>query len=85
MMGYDYQEQRKDIFTESGTKKLLEITQKAEELLKVGGSFEAEAVMMGDSWLCLACLDFLCECNELYEVKQVDKVPGQNRIFIRRR
>ena len=39
--------------------------------------------LYGDSWLQLACIDYLVEKGEIREVKQVNEVMGQNRIFVK--
>lgn len=67
-MSYDYQSERKNVFTEQGVKKLLLLRDNAKRLLSESGAATAEKIMagaLGDSWETLACLDYLVELGEL--------------------
>jgi hypothetical protein len=80
---YKYEEQRGQIFTELGSRILLEMRDKIKAALKVSGSFIVEKVMVsGDSWLMLAVVDYLAELDEIREIKQ-DQCAGQHRVFVR--
>lgn len=81
-MSYEYQQQRTRIFSEEGVRTLLYIYRTALRLLEKSGSFTANYALYGDSWVSLACLDYLCEQGILREVEQVRKPAGQDRIFV---
>ena len=83
-MGYIYEIERENIFTEGGTKLLLKIYDNALRMIECSG-----AVMMGnlwrdctgDSWLLMACVDYLVELERLHEVTEPGTM-GQYRVFI---
>lgn len=83
-MVYKYGEYREYIFTEDGVKTLRAIEAKVDELLEVAGAFRLWEGMMGlatDSWLGLACMDYLVEVKKIREVPT--KGPAQDRVFVR--
>jgi hypothetical protein len=83
-MSYNYQTQRKELFTEDGQVMFIKIRDKANALLSVAGSFRMDAVMniSGDTWTMLACVDRMIELGELREITNND-VAGQHRVFTR--
>lgn len=87
---YDYQKERAQIFTESGSVTFTKIRDAVRTLLKTAGAFTMGAAtrgVSGDSWLALACVDRLAELGEVVEVG-VDDPPasrrkwGQDRVFV---
>jgi hypothetical protein len=81
-MSYDYAVQRKDVFTERGVEILLQVRDDANRLLEASGAFLAAYVMKsGDSWVILACLDYMVERGEIREITK--DVWAQNRVFVR--
>lgn len=63
-MGYDYKAEQPKLFTQDGIKVLLQVRDRTQMLLKSAGAFrELEALtgIGGDSWLLMACLDWLIE------------------------
>ena len=81
---YNYETQKKDLFTDEGQRQFLSIRDKANTLLNSAGCFMAQNVLEGDAWTSLACIDRLVELNEIREVKNTFGSAGQHRIFIRR-
>ena len=81
---YEYQKEREKLFTEDGLKLLLKIRDKVKELLTEAGAFTMEKAISGQggsSWMCLACIDYLVEKEEIREVTALGSCAGQNRIF----
>jgi hypothetical protein len=82
---YNYEEQKQNIFTESGQEMFLKIRDKVKLLLKSSGAFMLEKALLGitgDSWLQLACIDRLVELKEIKEITDKQKVAGQHRVFV---
>ena len=80
---YKYEEQKSQIFTEDGSRTLIEMRDKIKAALKFSGAFIVERVMVaGDSWVMLAVVDYLAELGEIREIKQ-DQCAGQHRVFVR--
>jgi len=83
-MIYDYQTQKKELFTPQGVKVLMEVRDKAKELLRVAGAFQSsKAFTAGDTWDSMAALDWMVEQGELLEITD-DNVVGQHRVFVAR-
>lgn len=79
---YKYEEQRPNIFTESGLKILLEMKEKIESALDKSGAFRLDKVMTtGDSWTMLAVVDYLVEIGEIREIRQ-EHCAAQHRVFV---
>lgn len=87
MMSYDYATQRPRIFTEDGVALLLTIRDHARVLLDTAGAVQMNALIAhssGDAWDMLACVDFMCERDELVELTKLQAgVAGQHRVFVR--
>lgn len=67
-MSYKYEEIKPDLFTERGVEMLMKIKDQVGRLLFSAGAFTHEKVtrtVTGDSWLMLACLDYLVEKGEI--------------------
>lgn len=85
MMSYNYQEQRKNIFTEDGQVLFLKIRDRMDQLLKVAGAVRLRDLLTdvtGDSWDMLACVDRLVELGEICEITGRN-VAAQDRVFVR--
>lgn len=84
-VSYNYETQRKEVFTESGQVTFLKIRDNVQELLKLAGAFQmikAWECVGGDTWTMIACVDRLVELGELTEINP-GKYLGQYRIFIK--
>ena len=84
-MSYVYSEQRPNLFTEQGVTLMLKTQKKVRHLLTEAGAVRVQEVMSklgGDSWLMLACFDYLVEKGEIREVTDPDQVWGQYRVFV---
>ncbi len=82
---YNYEEQKQNVFTESGQKMFLKIRDKVQLLLKSSGAFmlkNAISGVTGDSWVQLACIDRLVELKEIKEITDKQKVAEQHRVFV---
>ena len=81
---YNYQEQKKNVFTEDGQVTFLKIRDNVKNLLKQAGAVSMDRairVASGDSWTMMACVDRLVELGEIREL-QIGRVAGQDRIFV---
>ncbi len=82
---YDYNSERKFIFTEEGQDTLQKIRSNISKNIKNAGCIRmTEAIhgTSGEMWSIMACVDFLVEKGEILEVKQAARPAGQHRIFI---
>lgn len=82
---YNYQQERKFVFTEEGQLKFLKVRDHVNDLAKKSGAFTmmaAMSVITGDTWGSMACVDRLVEIGEIREIPQ-SNVSGQNRIFVK--
>ncbi len=82
---YDYEIQKRKLFTEDGQVLFLQIRDRVNKLLLISGAFrlaEAFDTSNGDSWDMLACIDRLIELKEIEEVSQ-SNVMSQHRVFVR--
>ena len=67
-MSYKYEDIKPELFTEQGVEMLMKVKDQVGRLLFTAGAFTTEKVMRtvtGDSWLQLACLDYLVEKGEI--------------------
>lgn len=67
-MSYNYETIKPQLFTEAGVEMLMKIKDQVGRLLFSAGAFTMEKVtrtVTGDSWLMLACLDYLVEKGEI--------------------
>ena len=82
---YNYEDQKAEIFTDSGQRMFLAIRDKVAACLKVSGAVRlmeaTERCGGGDSWTMIACMDRMVELREIREI--TDKVPGQYRVFVK--
>lgn len=82
-MAYCYQKERPNVFTEEGTKMLLKIRDHVNSLLKTSGAFKignAISCVTGDSWMMLACIDYLAEMGEIKCVRNIGW--GQDQVYV---
>lgn len=82
---YKYEEQKQKLFTEEGMGMLIKIRDKAKSLFKTAGAARMQEIISGttgDSWLMLACVDWLVEKGEIKELTKGMEVAGQYRVFI---
>lgn len=83
-MGYRYEDQKANLFTEHGADILLSVRDEAKRLIQVAGACTAAKAMSaatGDSWTMLAALDYMVERGELLRVTAKDETWGQNQVF----
>ena len=81
---YNYENQKKNIFTEKGQEKFIKVRDKAKSLLSAAGCFRMDAVISvacGDVWDLLACVDRMVEMGEIREVTNRNETAAQHRIF----
>lgn len=78
-MSYNYEEQRAKLFTEQGMRAVLSLDERAYQLTKVAGCFKVGRVLSGDSWQCLAVLDYLVEAGRLVCISRAG--PAQDWVF----
>ena len=81
---YKYEAVRESIFTESGQRMFLSIRDNVNDILAKAGAVrmrEAISGQSGDSWLMLACVDWMVELGELKEITPAGEA-GQHRIFV---
>ena len=82
---YDYKKERPGIFTEPGVETLIKLRENARALTEQAGAAQMGAIIRGvcgDTWLMLACVDYMVEKGELKEI-QFGPCTGQNRIFVK--
>lgn len=83
-MAYNYDEMKKDLYTDKGQRMFLEIRDNIHELLKISGAFMVDNAVInvnGDSFLKLACIDRLVELNEIELI--YNEGHTQNRVYIK--
>lgn len=82
---YDYQKEKKAIFTEEGQVQFLGVRDDVRDMLNGSGAVRMLEIIhhaVGDSWFIMACVDRLVELGELHEVLQ-DNIPAQHRVFVK--
>lgn len=89
-MSYNYEEEKKVIFTDQGQRTFLAIRDATHALMAKAGAARMDAIIResnvaGDSWLLLACVDRLRELGEIEEVVTFPVSPTQYRIFRKKR
>jgi hypothetical protein len=81
---YNYQEQRAELFSESGVDMLLKIRANVERLIGTAGAVRAAEAwhgVSGDTWIMLAALDYMVERGEIREVT-TGNTWAQHRVFV---
>lgn len=81
---YNYQTEKKELFTESNQETFLKIRDRVRLLLKQSGAVTMERAISestGNCWLLMACVDRLLELKEIREITK-ENVAGQHRVFI---
>lgn len=82
---YNYEDLKKELFTDQGQRMFLQIRDRVNVLLKDAGAVrlqEAISKTTGDSWTMLACIDRMVELGELKEITG-SAVPAQYRVFVK--
>jgi len=81
---YNYEKEKRKIFTEEGQVMFLSVRDKVNDLLRQSGAVRMQEVISGekgDVWTMLACVDRLIELREIREITGRD-APGQHRVFV---
>lgn len=84
---YNYQTERKVLFTEDGLRAVIKTRDAVRALLKEAGActmgkiLDKARVGLPSSWEQMACVDYLVEQKEIREITGND-VAGQFRVFI---
>lgn len=81
---YNYEDEKKNIFSEKGQIMFLDIFENAKILINKSGAARLQEIIKvqsGDSWTMLACVDRLVELGKLREIPQ-DSCPAQYRVFV---
>lgn len=81
---YDYEIERKRVFTEDGQVTFLAIRDNIKKLLELSGAVRFEQAIKGiagDSFLMIACIDRLVELGELEEITPDGEVTSC-RVFV---
>jgi hypothetical protein len=82
---YQYELEKPKIFTEEGARVLLTVRDHVARMLTTSGAFMLAKAFDGvqaDTWLTIACVEFLAEIGEIHEVPRTN-VTTQHRIFVR--
>jgi len=84
-MGYSYQDERHNVFTESGQKMFLRIRDGVKDALAKTGAITVEKAIAfaggGSSWTMLACIDRMEELGEIKILNRPDQY-GQYRVIV---
>ena len=84
---YDYEKEKKYLFTDEGQRHFLFIRDLVKGFLKTSGAFEINKAMQlgpagaSTTWEMLACIDRLVEIGEIREISKNENIPG--RYFIK--
>lgn len=84
---YNYQEERRYVFSEEGQRMFLAIRDNIKTLIEQAGVVRMDRAIgcvTGSTWQMMACVDRLVELEELREIPQ-ENPPGQYRIFVARK
>ena len=82
---YEYETEKKAIFTEEGQVMFLKIRDHVQKCLKLSGAismWKAIAGCTGSNWEMMACVDRLVELGGIREIPQTN-CAGQDRIFVK--
>jgi hypothetical protein len=84
-MSYDYNREVEKIYSRDGVRALLVIRDAAEKLSRESGAVSAEALLRksiaSDSWMTMACIDFLVSVGDLVEISTRTGGMWQQRVF----
>lgn len=82
---YDYEKEKRVLFTDRGQREFLKVRDKAKQLLAESGAVLAEKLLdvprLGTSWENMTCIDRLVELGELREIKT--NGAWQHRVFVK--
>lgn len=83
-MSYKYEDQKKALFTDDGSRQFHAMLKHCRAMLDTSGAFTMAAAMrcpgIGDTWEAMACVDRMVELGEVREVPT--KGMAQNRVFV---
>jgi hypothetical protein len=81
-MGYKYEEERKNVFTEEGQVTFLKVRDQVKALLEKAGAFRMDKLCItGDSFFTLACVDRLVELGEIVPLRPPDGCWAQYQVY----
>ncbi len=83
-MSYNYEAEKEYVFTDRGSRDLIQLRDRARALCEKAGCVRAGVLMAGvsgDSFKAMALIDRIVEIGDLIEVHQTNKTVWQNRIF----
>lgn len=84
-MSYNYETERRELFTDDGQRMFLKFRDTTNRLLNVAGAARMDKMMVGltgSSWTMTACADRMVELGELVEISPPNSA-GQYRMFTR--
>lgn len=82
-MGYQYEVEKENLFTDEGQRLFIHIRDNVKRLLTEAGAVKMQHAIAnnsGSSWQMLACVDRMVELGELQEL--TSNVCGQDRVFV---
>lgn len=82
-MSYNYETEKKEIFTEIGQRQFLSIRDNTHRLIELAGSARMDKIIAnqtGSNWIMMACVDRLVELGEIHETSPAG-CAGQYRTF----
>jgi len=83
---YDYEKERKRIFTDEGQRVFMGVHKTANKLLDEAGAFMMFSALKGiggDTWTLMAYIDRMVELGEIKEITDGNTL-GQYRVFVRK-
>ncbi len=81
---YRYNEMRNEIFTEHGFKMYNEIRTNIQKMLSLSGAFTVDKAIdkiSGDTFLMLACIDYMIELKEITKVHEGNST--QENVYVK--
>lgn len=84
-MSYNYETERRELFTDDGQRMFLKFRDTTNRLLNIAGAARMDKMMAGltgSSWTMTACADRMVELGEIVEVSPPYSA-GQYRMFTR--
>lgn len=81
-MGYIYENERQEIFTESGMAMFVEMRDQVKAKCKIAGAVRFDALSFtGSSWTALACMDLMIERNDIRRVTEGQGIAAQHHVY----
>ena len=84
-MSYDYKDQKKELFTESGMETYIAVRDHTLAILGVSGAIDISHAIQkatGDTWTMLAAIDYMVEKGLIVEIPRLN-CATQNRVFVK--